>query len=105
MTNTVRFYLNGSLVTVENVPPTTTVLDYLREQLVSRLENFPNSLNTDSIRDYQQDIWSWAAYADFSWDFLDDFTLEVERSLRVLEGAVGVFCGVAGVQAQSEAVW
>lgn len=49
---------------------------YLREQLTTNLQSLTASLNTDSIRDYTQDLWSWATYADFAWDFLDDFTVE-----------------------------
>eukprot|EP00802_Teleaulax_amphioxeia_P006261 Tamp_06265.p1 GENE.Tamp_06265~~Tamp_06265.p1 ORF type:complete len:839 (-),score=198.78 Tamp_06265:241-2724(-) len=74
----------------------------------------------DTIMDFMDEerergITIQAAAISFSWrlcrfNLIDtpghvDFTIEVERSLRVLDGAVAVFDGVAGVEAQTETVW
>ncbi|MEZ5987839.1 MAG: elongation factor G [Planctomycetota bacterium] len=71
-------------------------MDYLEEER-ERGITITSAATTCFWRDHQVNLIDTPGHVDF--------TVEVERSLRVLDGAVGVFCGVAGVEAQSETVW
>ncbi|HZY40485.1 MAG TPA: elongation factor G, partial [Anaerolineae bacterium] len=94
-TERVLFY-TGKTHRIGNVDDGTTVTDWM-EQERERGITITAAAITCNWRDYQINIIDTPGHIDF--------TAEVQRSLRVLDGGVVVFDGVAGVEPQSETVW
>jgi elongation factor G len=94
-TERVLFY-SGRLHRMGEVDDGTTAMDWM-EQERERGITIVSATTTCSWRDCRVNIIDTPGHVDF--------TVEVERSLRVLDGAIAVFCAVGGVEPQSETVW
>jgi len=89
-------FFSGSSHKIGEVDEGTAIMDWM-EQERERGITITSAVTTISWRDHVLNIVDTPGHVDF--------TAEVQRSLRVLDGAVVVICGVGGVEPQSEKVW
>ena len=89
-------YYTGRVHSIGEVHDGAACMDFM-EQEKERGITITAAATTCFWRDYRVNIIDTPGHVDF--------TVEVERSLRVLDGAVAVFCAVGGVEPQSETVW
>jgi len=94
-TERILFY-TGISYKIGEVHDGTAVMDWMVQEQ-ERGITITSAATTCTWRDHRINIIDTPGHVDF--------TIEVERSLRVLDGAVAVFCGVGGVEPQSETVW
>jgi elongation factor G len=94
-TERILFY-TGKVHRMGEVDEGTATTDWMPQEQ-ERGITITSAATTCMWRDHQVNIIDTPGHVDF--------TVEVERSLRVLDGVVAIFCGVAGVQPQSETVW